>query len=51
MNLFKEFESLVHLLSKLDRQKNTRKEGRRGLPSVYGPSIEFLTIPNQNLEF
>ena len=29
----------------------SRKIGRRGLPLVYGPSIEFLTIPNQNLDF
>ena len=36
---------------KLDKQTNAKKEGRRGLPLVYGPSIEFLTIPNQNLEF
>ena len=54
-NLGPDFEnksSLVfYVLPKLDKQKNAKKEGQRGLPSVYGLSIEFLTIPNQNLEF
>ena len=42
---------IVHVLLKLNKQKSPKEEGQRGHPLVYGFSIEFLTIPNQNLEF
>ena len=35
---------------KLDKRADAKKERRRGLPSVNDLSIEFLTIPNQNIE-
>ena len=35
---------------KLDKRADAKKERRRGLPLVNDLSIEFLTIPNQNIE-
>ena len=35
---------------KLDQRTDANEERRRGLPSVNDLSIEFLTIPNQNIE-
>ena len=35
---------------KLDKRTDAKKERQRGLPSVNDLSIEFLTIPNQNIE-